>query len=168
MHCSPSYCVRYRCGSSATSSSAARLKRRGQQERQARERRERARKKLAAAALQARACRVQFAETPLLQRENPSIFQAKKQKFLRGAPPRTPLGLCPRPRCDRSCPSAVTPGAHPEFILRYDEYIYGTPIYGQFCSHTVMPEPSHVRRSRPASCGTTTNQNHCHDPTSQL
>ena len=111
VHCSPSYCVRYRCGSSATSSSAARLKRRGQQERQARERRERARKKLAATALQPGAgC---SSQTPLLRSVKTPIFQAKKQKFLRGAPPRTPPGLCPRPRSDRSSPSAVTRGAHP-------------------------------------------------------
>ena len=93
VHCSPSYCVRYRCGSSATSSSAARLKRRGQQERQARERRERARKKLAATALQPGAgC---SSQTPLLQRE-PPIFQAKKAKISpRGSAPH-PAGALPQ------------------------------------------------------------------------
>ena len=94
VHCSPSYCVRYRCGSSATSSSAARLKRRGQQERQARERRERARKKLAATALQPGAgC---SSQTPLLRSVKTPIFQAKKAKISsRGSAPH-PAGALPQ------------------------------------------------------------------------
>ena len=89
VHCSPSCCVRYRCGSSATSSSAARLKRRGQQERQARERRERARKKLGAAGCGA-GCSSGALHRPRFCSVKPLFFKQKGKNFF--------AGLCPAPR----------------------------------------------------------------------
>ena len=66
----------------------------------------------------ARCSLVCYVQNATFQQKNDRFLRKDGQNFLRGAPPRTPPGLRPGPRSDRTPPSPLRPRDHPEGRLQ--------------------------------------------------